>query len=157
MAAHQFSVREDLFLKLAEYPIEVLEYVALMFKSRDGVVARRLTSILGNSRGNGMLGLLFAALAGTSSLNFLKTLFPHWSAGWFLFAFVLLVASVVYMGYGLLAIGHQSGRLLYYAELLEAVVQLKERNAHWPQLAPVATPIEDKAKEAIANACDSEK
>lgn len=119
------AVWNPLVRDLLRFEPEVLEYVAAMCRARDGLVGRRVVAALGSSRGNGLLGLLLSALALAATWNVLRGWFPESPAGLFVLGFVLSLWGVLYIGASVLSGGHNTSRLLYYADVLDATVKLK--------------------------------
>lgn len=122
----QASVWEPLVVQLLTFDVEVLEYTVGMLKARENLVGRRMSSLLGASRGNGMLGVLLSAFALATVFNFLASMLPGVPKLWFLTGFVALTAFMSVSGFLLLTAGHEASQLLTYVSLLEAVIALKK-------------------------------
>lgn len=70
-----------------------------------------------------MISITVVAFGLASLLNVLRTWFPTISAFWFLAAFVLSLYGVFYALSGVISGAHSTSRLLWYADLLEAVAK----------------------------------
>jgi len=130
--------------RLRPFRREVLTYVSQVLRAREAVIGRRGAALWGNSRGSGLLGLAIAALALSSVWTALKTWFtlPGWGA---LLGFFVTVGALVCIGIPAILGVHRQGHLLYYADLLDAAVKLKERELL--QDAPVDTRPADPSAE----------
>ena len=111
--------------RLKPFRKEVLLYTAQAFRAREAVVGRRGATLWGSARGSGLLGLAIATLALSSAWTALRAWLdlPGWGAlGGFLFTAAMLISIGAPAVLGV----HQQGHLLYYADLLEATVKLKD-------------------------------
>lgn len=119
------SAWEKALNRLRPFRREVLVYVAQSFRAREAVVGRRGATLWGSARGSGLLGLAIATLALSSAWN----AFTTWlelpggvALTGFLFTGILLISAGVPAVLGV----HQQGHLLYYADLLDVAVKLKD-------------------------------
>lgn len=116
---------EHIIQQLRPYRKEVLQYVARLFRAREGQMSRRVMTILGNPRGAGLLGLVVAAFAVASVIGLFRNLLPTVDAGWFIGLFVLLAAMIIIPASGAITGVHPANHLLYLADLLDAAVALR--------------------------------
>jgi len=110
--------------RLRPFRKEVLAYVSQGFRAREAVVGRRGATLWGSARGSGLLGLAIAALAVSSVWTAMKTWLniPGWGA---LIGFLITAGLLISAGAPAVLGVHRQGHLLYYADLLDAVVKLK--------------------------------
>lgn len=108
------------------YPDEVLKYVIRLLRAREGLITRRVTTLLGSSRGAGLLGVVIAGFAVSTLFTFLKALFPAVLSGVWLGLFVALFIGVIILGWSALLAVHPANHLLYMADILEAVMIRRE-------------------------------
>lgn len=116
---------EKAIKRLRPFRREVLVYTAQVFRAREAVVGRRGATLWGSARGSGLLGLAIAALALSSAWTAFRTWLdlPGWVA---LCGFLFTAAMLLAAGAAAVLGVHQQGHLLYYADLLEATVKLKD-------------------------------
>lgn len=112
--------------RLKPFRKEVLAYVAQAFRAREAVVGRRGATLWGSARGSGLLGMAIAALALSSVWTAMKTWLnlPGWGV---LLGFLITAVLLISLGVPAVLGVHRQGHLLYYADLLDAVVKLKEK------------------------------
>ena len=111
--------------RLKPFRKEVLLYTAQAFRAREAVVGRRGATLWGSARGSGLLGLAIATLALSSAWTALRAWLdlPGWGA---LAGFLSTAVMLISIGTPAVLGVHQQGHLLYYADLLEATVKLKD-------------------------------
>lgn len=111
--------------RLRPFRKEVLVYVAQTLRAREAVVGRRGATLWGSARGSGLLGLAIATLALSSAWNAFKTWLdlPSWGA---VVGFLFTATILVVIGTPAVLGVHRQGHLLYYADLLDAAVKLKD-------------------------------
>ncbi|MBB5234160.1 hypothetical protein [Deinococcus budaensis] len=119
------GVWEDLIAKLLPCDRAALIYVAQLCRAHGGLVARRVVAALGSSRGNGLVGILLSALALATTWNVVRGWLPAIPSWVFVALFICSMYGVLYAGSGLISGGHATSRLLYYADALDAAVQLQ--------------------------------
>lgn len=139
LLAKQAAVWEDLIPQLLPFDSAVLRYVARQCRSREGVMTRWITSILGPGRGNGMIGILLSAWASAALWTFIRSLAPvsAWSSWMVMLGFGATMLGLIILGSKIILNAHTSGRLLLMADLLDAVIELQEKGE---EMVSVASP-----------------
>ncbi|MGY2896776.1 hypothetical protein [Deinococcus sp. UYEF24] len=133
---------EKALKRLKPFRKEVLAYVAQAFRAREAVVGRRGATLWGSARGSGLLGMAIAALALSSVWTAMKTWLdlPGWGV---LLGFLLTAGLLISLGVPAVLGVHRQGHLLYYADLLDAAVKLKEKEMLQ------ATPVQARSAEPM--------
>lgn len=135
----QAAVWEGLISQLLPFDSLVLRYVSRLCRSREGVMTRWITSVLGPGRGNGMIGILLSAWASAALWTFIRSLAPGWAwSAWIaVLGFSVTMLGLIILGSKIILTAHTSGRLLLMADLIDAVIELQEKGE---EMVPVASP-----------------
>lgn len=120
---------EALAAQLAFYSPAALEYVASLLRARDGVISRRVATSIGPSRGNGLVGAVFLLFGLITFLSAIKAWFPAVSSWLLLISLVALMWLGWFIVSGIISAGHGTSRLLWYADIISAVVAAKKNGA----------------------------
>ena len=139
LLAEQAAVWEGLIPQLLPFDPAVLRHVACQCRSRESAMTRWITSVLGPSRGNGLIGVLLSAWASATVWTFIRSLAPPaiWMAWVASIGFVCTTLFLIVLGSKIIKDAHTSGKLLPMADLLDAVIELQEKRKN---IVPAASP-----------------